>query len=278
MVSRLDDLFVEPATRGFLKAYLNKPSHALLLEGKKGSGLGTLAVALAETLTIHATDYVVVAPDDKSIISIETVRSLYTETRGAVKSNQVIVIDDIDAMSTDAEHAFLKLLEEPPKNTLFVATTSDSERLLATIHSRFQRINVQSISAADSKTLAEQSGANDATKLRQILFLAEGRPAEIVRLATDQEYFEQASKTIRDARSFLTASTYDRLVLAQRYSDRASALYFVRMLAGVVKFSVEKNYSSTYGTVAEAIETCFKRLTHNGHVKTQLLHLALALP
>lgn len=274
----LDDLFVESTTRGFLKAYLNKPSHALLLEGKKGSGLGTLAVALAEALTAHATDYVVVAPDDKSTISIETVRSLYAETRGAVKSNQVIVIDDIDAMSTDAEHAFLKLLEEPPKNTLFIATTSDSERLLPTIHSRFQRVSVQTISAADSEALAKKSSVDNITKLRQILFLAEGRPAEIVRLATDPEYFEHASKTIRDARSFLTASTYDKLVLIQQYNDRTNALYFVRMLADVVKFSVEKNYSPTYSTVAEIVETCFERLTHNGHVKTQLLHLALALP
>ncbi len=49
---------------------------------------------------------------------------------------KVYILDKIDKMTTEAANAFLKTLEEPPANVLFILVTSSLEVLLPTIISR----------------------------------------------------------------------------------------------------------------------------------------------
>ncbi len=49
---------------------------------------------------------------------------------------RIVVIADADRMTPAAANSILKVLEEPPKNWLFILTASDSSRLLPTILSR----------------------------------------------------------------------------------------------------------------------------------------------
>lgn len=56
--------------------------------------------------------------------------------------HQVILIWQPEAMREDTANKLLKLLEEPPKGVVFIGVSHDPERLLPTIASRFQRIDV----------------------------------------------------------------------------------------------------------------------------------------
>ena len=49
-------------------------------------------------------------------------------------------------LSTGAWNAMLKLLEEPPKTTIFLLCTTDPQKIPATILSRVQRYDFQRIS------------------------------------------------------------------------------------------------------------------------------------
>ncbi len=53
---------------------------------------------------------------------------------------KVVVMTDADLMRVEAANAFLKLLEEPGPQTVFILTTSRPDRLLPTILSRCQRL------------------------------------------------------------------------------------------------------------------------------------------
>lgn len=80
----------------------------------------------------------------KRSISIEMVRDMraralekpFDEAEGTFARN-VFLIRDIDLLRYDASSVLLKLLEEPPEGTFFLATTTNRTVILPTIRSRF---------------------------------------------------------------------------------------------------------------------------------------------
>ena len=60
-------------------------------------------------------------------------------------SYRVVIIWHSEKMYEATANKLLKLLEEPPQNTIFILLTSQSENLLATIVSRLQRVNVKPV-------------------------------------------------------------------------------------------------------------------------------------
>ncbi len=272
-----EDLYFDAITKSLVEAYLRAPKQGLLLTGVKGSGTGTLARQLAEKQCTHQTDIVIVEPDEKGTISIERIRSLYVETRGARKTDQVIVIDNAETMSHDAQNSFLKLLEEPGSHVRFILTSHSPETLLPTITSRVEIIAIRPISLKDSSEMLSNAGLNEAAKIQQLLFLAGGLPAELSRLAADQDYFTEQASLVRQARDFLSGNKYQRLVQISKLTDRTAATEFVRVLAELVAFSGKKNRSILESSMVQAIEKTADNLAKNGHVRTQLMALALEI-
>lgn len=271
----LHDLTLAPSTENLLASYIHNPTQGILLSGTQGSGLGTTARMLAASLTLHSSEVLLVTPDEKGIIPIERIRSLYIETRAVRSSPFVIIIDDADTMSRDAQNSFLKLLEEPVDNVYFILTAHVPEALLATILSRVQTVVVRALSQTASESLLRRHHVTTPTALQQILFIASGRPAELVRLASDKDFFEAAADRMRLARDFLTSNLHERLTLVSRVGGREEAQAFVATVASVLKFTSERDAYSAASTPADVLETVAVRLASNGHVRTQLMYLAM---
>lgn len=70
-------------------------------------------------------------------------RTVYKPNEG---ERSVIVITGIDTMKKESANAFLKLLEEPSDNIIFILTASKTDQLLPTITSRCQQIRLQTLS------------------------------------------------------------------------------------------------------------------------------------
>jgi len=84
-------------------------------------------------------------PESKSRkIEIDAVRELERSSflKAGEARHKVGILIDADRLTLPAQDAFLKTLEEPPKNTLFLLVTSEPERLKYTILSRCLRINL----------------------------------------------------------------------------------------------------------------------------------------
>ncbi len=62
---------------------------------------------------------------------------------------KVYIIDEVHMLSTSAENAFLKTLEEPPAHVIFILATTNPEKVRETIRSRCMRLDFRRVSEDD---------------------------------------------------------------------------------------------------------------------------------
>jgi DNA polymerase-3 subunit delta' len=103
---------------------------------------------------VHA-DVLVVEPGDTGVIKVDQVRDVVERTgyRPFEGRRRVVIIDDADAMLSEAQNALLKTLEEPPASSMFVLVTSRPDELLPTVRSRCQRLRFGRLTASDVATV-----------------------------------------------------------------------------------------------------------------------------
>ena len=119
-------------------------------------------------------------------ISAEEARSILQKLslkayEGAYK---IMVIWLPELMNVTSANALLKVLEEPPAQTLFLLATNQPDKLLITILSRTQRVAVQAFTDEEVATHLRQQQNLDETTARRIAYLADGNLAEALRLSS----------------------------------------------------------------------------------------------
>ena len=90
-------------------------------------------------------------------ITIDQVRGLgeFMGMTAALSPWRVAVIDSMDELNREASNALLKMLEEPPANTLFFLVSHAPGRLLPTIRSRCRRLDFQKLDDAAMTSILE---------------------------------------------------------------------------------------------------------------------------
>jgi DNA polymerase-3 subunit delta' len=133
--------------------------HAYLISGPPGSGKRALASDLSNLVSGTQSDDVfsspppgihLAEPESKSRrIVIEQVRALEhaLQMRSSNGHRKVVIIAEADRLQTQAANAFLKTLEEPPKDSLLILLSALPEALPDTILSRCVSVPL----AADEK-------------------------------------------------------------------------------------------------------------------------------
>jgi DNA polymerase III subunit delta' len=176
--------------------------HALLLRGRAGVGKHVFALDLAQSLLCSKPqqtracgvcpscvwfaegghpDFRLISPEDvdesedapkkkttkKSQISVAQIRQLIdylSLSSHQVNSRRVILISPAETLNLASANALLKMLEEPPANTLFLLVSSQPQRLLPTILSRCQVIDMPLPSKADALSWLASQGIKDAER------------------------------------------------------------------------------------------------------------------
>jgi DNA polymerase-3 subunit delta' len=126
----------------------NRLAHAYLITGAPGSGKEVLAAELTslvngtptkDVFSAKAREVFIARPESKSrrIITAQ-IRALEhaLQMRSANGRRKVAIIPDADRLQTEAANAFLKTLEEPPKDSLLLLLSALPEALPETILSR----------------------------------------------------------------------------------------------------------------------------------------------
>ncbi len=146
----------------------NRLAHAFLVTGPKGSGKRQLALGLCAKL-LHCTpeaalthpDFHSVAPESKARkLVIEQIRELESALRMHAHrgGHKVAILFEADRMMPQAANAFLKTLEEPPRNTHILLLSEHPEQLLETILSRCVAVQLRSRGRIE-RTEAETAAA-----------------------------------------------------------------------------------------------------------------------
>lgn len=269
----LDSLLIHPVTRRLLDASLGHPPHALLLAGPAGMGKLTLARVWARRVADN-TQPQIVAPDEKGTISIDTIRDLYQTTRSKRKEHQVVVLDHAEAMSLEAQNAFLKLLEEPRPGLTFVLTTPYPQALLATIRSRTQQILVHPI---EDERLRALPAVQTVPDTGQLLFIAHGRPGALATLAADHALLNKHKAYMQQAKELLSANLYSRLSsVTSLAADRTQCITVLEAMLRIAGLQLTKSPETKlkhWLRVTDAVESALLQLSRNANLKTQLLKL-----
>ncbi len=139
-----------------------KVHHAYLFVGSRGTGKTSMAKILAACLNCErgptiepcgqcescvsiarATSLDVIEMDAASNNSVDDIRELRESVAYAPVSGRrkVYILDEAHMLSTAAWNAFLKTLEEPPPNTVFVLATTEANKVPATVVDRCHRFD-----------------------------------------------------------------------------------------------------------------------------------------
>ncbi len=109
---------------------------------------------------------------------------------------KVSVIADADEMRVEAANAFLKVLEEPTPQTVFILTTTRPDRLLPTVASRCQKLRFDTLDDdAIAEALVEREGA-DPTQARLVARMADGSYAQALDLIGHDDLMAQRGQVV----------------------------------------------------------------------------------
>jgi DNA polymerase-3 subunit delta' len=192
-----------------------KLHHAWLLAGPRGVGKASFAHSAARRVLADAAGPVVGLPgletaDDHPIvklveagshpdmrwlkrlprekgdglardITIRQVRELgeFMGMTAALSAWRVAVIDSMDELNKEASNALLKMLEEPPPNTLFLLVSHAPGRLLPTIRSRCRPLHFEALDDDAMTSVMEASlpglGPSETKRIVSMSFGSAGR-------------------------------------------------------------------------------------------------------
>lgn len=264
---KLFDLTLHPRSELMAKRLIDNMPHALVVEGPSGIGAMTVATAIANEL--GATVPFIIRPKKKvktefvvnmneGSVIIDDIRELYQQTRTFTAEKRVIIIDTGEkSMTTGAQNAFLKLLEEPREGTYFIIATHHVDQLLPTITSRSQKLTLLPVTSEQTSQIIDELGITDAVKKTRLAFVGNGLPALIKRLADDENAYESRVAIVRDAKMMLGSDTYEKIVTIHRYRDaRLEALTLIDDMNHQIRtiLSSQPNSSASW-RIAMAIDT-----------------------
>jgi len=247
---------------------------SLLLTGEMGIGLRHIATHISKKYKLLASVSPKLLTKSSTIpqISVEQIRELYTITRSKQRNPQSVIIDDADKMSLAAQNAFLKLLEEPPRSIHFILTSHSPEHLLLTIRSRTRVCHVPKVSTAQTKALIQSLAISDATKSQQILFIAEGLPAEIIRLVQDDDYFQKTKTQMQLAKKLVVDPPYSRITcIANAKLNRSDSLSILERYVSLLSRTPS---SSSMQRMKAALES-YSNISKGANTRLQLVQAVL---
>lgn len=147
------DVVEQSATKVILQNQLDNGEikNAYLFCGGAGTGKTTCARIFANEINKGVGTPIEL--DAASNNSVDDVRKLIEQAQSASIDSEykVFILDEVHALSNSAWQAMLKILEEPPKKSIFIMATTDPQKIPNTILSRVQRFDFKRISQSGIK-------------------------------------------------------------------------------------------------------------------------------
>lgn len=227
----ISELALHPRTRAMSEQYIAKPSHSLLIVGPQGAGKKTLAITLAAAVLgqtsqkLQQNPYFLHISPDGSSISIDAIRQAQAfvrlKTTGDETWRRVILIEDAHLLTTEAQNAFLKLLEEPPADTLIFLTATSQTDLLPTITSRAPKLDVKPVAQTElTDYFANRAEPQEITRAYHM----SGGQVGLMGALLDDENNQALLGYVESAKEFLRAKPFERLVFVDRYLKQKDSL------------------------------------------------------
>lgn len=129
---------------------------------------------------------------------------------------RVVLIWNPESFNAESGNALLKPLEEPPANAIFILVTADVQKLLVTILSRTQRINIPMVEEEKLSQYLVKNFPIEADKAHQITVASEGNISLAIE-KSQSENMEMASWFIDWFRAIYRKNLVELVRMADRF-------------------------------------------------------------
>lgn len=291
-----DQLLLHPKTAKQIESFVQSPSHAVLITGPPGSGKMAAAQLLAARLLGLKIDKLgnyphytpVNKPDDKQEIPIEAIRGVIKSMNLKIPSDKsgikrVIIINDAESMSREAQNALLKTLEEPSPQSLIILTAGSASDILPTVASRAQKIQVMAVPNQAARNFFESkykpADIDSAWRLSQ-------GSAGLLNALLDESAEHPLKRAVNEAKDILRSRPYERLIYFDKLAaDKAELANFLdglgRVLAALHRAAVQKHSAPQAAKLLKSrklVAQTMSSLGKNTSPRLLCLRLALELP
>jgi DNA polymerase-3 subunit delta' len=190
--------------------------------------------------------------------SKEIIRKL--SLKGYEGGYKVMIIWQPEQMNADCANKLLKILEEPPAQTLFLLVSEDASKLMITIQSRTQLLRVPKISADELSAYLQETMSQTRTNADAIAAFADGSVlAAMSYLTTSENQDQQRNQFIQ-----LMRVCYKKEVLAMmNWADDIASIgkerqkLFIQYALHMLRQSILTNYMGDTLTKVSDEEAAF---------------------
>lgn len=285
-------ILLHPDTEVLLEQFVTRPSHAILLIAPNGAGKRTLGRHLAaqllqvddERLDSHPYFKTLASADGKAI-SIESVRDithfLMLRTASSADVARVVLIENAGLMTTQAQNALLKTIEEPPAGTVLILTAPSEMDILPTIRSRVQSLTIR-LPSADALQDYFLNAGHAAQNISKALMMSDGLPGLTQALLADDESHPLVAAAAR-ARDILQKATFERLLMIDELvKQKQQLLDTLFIMQRIAEINLQKSGTNAatlrrWHTVLAASYDAYAQVLGSGQIKLVALQFMLSI-
>ena len=211
----------------------NNIPHAMIFSGPEMIGKKKIAIEFIKNIFCeelcgecyfcksieYNPDINIISPVDGNI-EIEEIRKAKERLSLKPYYNKIkaLIIDDSHLMKSDAQNAFLKMLEEPKGNTLIIFITPFREMLLKTIRSRAQEIKFSLVGNEEIEKYLISLGASS-KKAKEISLISSGQIGKAINFFEDKSKMDFFNKSIEDIMFLSRSNISQRFQYAEKLKD-----------------------------------------------------------
>jgi DNA polymerase-3 subunit delta' len=221
----MNDLLINQNNLAEIERFINRPGHALLITGGYGMNKYSIALGIAQRLMqkdsieqLRSSGYFFEINSESKDIGIDQIRELRNivklKTTGTKQIRRVVVIRNSDTMTNEAQNSILKILEEPPIDTVILLTAKSSKNIKPTIISRCQVIRVQKTDLNSAINYFKPQEYEE-SKIEQAFLLSGGAPGMMAEILSNES--SNLLELLDETKKLLSSTRFDKLILVDTY-------------------------------------------------------------
>lgn len=154
-------------------------------------------------------DFIFISPEKREI-KIDQIRDLQDQLslKPALAKTKAIVINDAHCLNIQAQNCFLKTLEEPKSQTIFILISSLPNVLLSTIQSRCESLKFYPLNTKEIQEI---------TLSQEILQYSLGKPGKAISFLKNQNNFLEFQNSLKIAKEFLTKDLLSKFLFIRDF-------------------------------------------------------------
>lgn len=210
-------------TEKWINAYIANPTSTLLIESSGNYRQGILIAEFIHSKLIGNINNPIISmtTEKQGVVSVDDVRKLIKKL--SLKSNKgrgiqrIVLIENADQLTKQAQNSLLKQTEELPNNTIIILVVLNKSEIISTLLSRCFLIPVLPITHDQAITYAQNNKINESLAQKAFL-LSEGNPGLFEDIINENS--EDFLKLIDYSKDYLAKTIFEKQAEMKKISDK----------------------------------------------------------